>query len=352
MSDVFINIKYNLSKRTEEAFSSLLVAASILAVELAFVKPWPLLGDAKAYFAMAEDPFTFITPKGYTGWAYGYRILTPLLVHVLPVNVDDGFKIITVTSLLLTSLILYNFLRRFFGFNAKIAILGQILFLTDIAVIYNIANFRLVDPLAYLFLITGFYLIYAREDLLFTATIAVAMLNKETEIILAPIYYFINRGKLLDYRCLFRTIMLSVPAVGCFLALRLLISGRIEEPALGATVYADVVKLWQTQTLRSIGLFIFTWSFLWVLALIGYFKYCREQRSRRLIYLMPLVFALLIPSVDISRMLTLAFPTIIVYSLYTISGWSKTKNGLITSMLIVLLHMILQGALAVFVLPK
>lgn len=47
------------------------MAASILATEVAFIKPWPLLGDAKAYYAMAKDPFTFITPKGYTRWAYG-----------------------------------------------------------------------------------------------------------------------------------------------------------------------------------------------------------------------------------------------------------------------------------------
>jgi len=352
LSDLFFNIEHSLSKRTKETFSSLLVAALILAIEVAFVKPWPLLGDARYYFAMAKDPFTLITPKGYTGWAYGYRILTPLLVHVLPVDVDEGFKAITTISLLLTSLVLYNFLRSFFGFNAMEAILGQILFLTDIAVIYNIANFRLVDPLAYLFFIIGLYLIYASGNLLFAATMAVAILNKETQIILAPVYYFVNRGNGLDYRCLLRTILLSVPAVGCFLALRVLISGRIEEPSLGASVYADVLNLWQTQTLRSIGLFIFTWSFLWLLALIGYLKYCRGEKSRRLIYLLPLVLALLIPSVDISRMLTLAFPTIIVYSLYTISAWSKTRNGLITSMLIVLLHIILQAALAIFVLPK
>jgi len=348
----FFDREHNIGKLTKEAFSSLLVAAIILGIEVAFVKPWPLLGDARYYFAMAKDPFTFITPNGYTGWAYGYRVLTPLLVHVFPVNVDDGFKIITNVSLLLTSLILYSFLRRFFGFNAREALLGQILFLTDIAVIYNVANFRLVDPLAYLFFIIGLYLIYACGNLLFAATMAVAMLNKETEIILAPVYYLVNRRKGLDYRCLLRTILLSVPAVGCFLALRLLISGRIEEPSLGASVYTDVLRLWQTQTLRSIGLFIFTWSFLWILALIGYFNCCRDERPRRLIYLMPLVLALLVPSVDISRILTLAFPTIIVYSLYTISAWSKTRNGLITSMLIILLHIILQGTLAIFVLPK
>ena len=324
----------------------------ILAIEVAFVKPWPLLGDATYYFAMAKDPFVFMTSKGYTGWAYGYRLLTPLLVHILPVNVDDGFRIITTISLLLTSLVLYNFLRRFFGFNPKEAVLGQVLFLTDIAVIYDIANFRLVDPLGYLFYIIVLYLIYAREDVLFAATMATAMLNREIEIILAPVYYLVNRGKRLDYRCLLRMILLSVPALGCFLILHLVISGTIEEPVLGMSVYPGVLKAWQTQTLRSMGLFIFSWSFLWLLALIGYLKYCREEKPRRLIYLIPLVLALLIPSVDISRMLTLAFPTIVVYSIYTISAWSKTRNGLIASTVIVLLQIILQGALAVFVLPK
>jgi len=65
----FFGREYNIGKLTKEAFSSLLVAAIILGIEMAFVKPWPLLGDARYYFAMAKDPFAFITSKGYTGWA-------------------------------------------------------------------------------------------------------------------------------------------------------------------------------------------------------------------------------------------------------------------------------------------
>ena len=61
--------------------------------------------DAYAYLAMAEHPPVFTVAP------WGYRVLTPWLVHLLPVdNVARGFRYVTLSSLTLAGGLLFLFL--------------------------------------------------------------------------------------------------------------------------------------------------------------------------------------------------------------------------------------------------
>ena len=65
--------------------------ATTVALALAMVLfGHPLAGDAHHYLAMSAHPFTFEAAP------WGYRILTPLIVHVLPASHELGFEIVTV----------------------------------------------------------------------------------------------------------------------------------------------------------------------------------------------------------------------------------------------------------------
>jgi len=328
----------------------LFVPVMILGIETIFVKPWPVFGDASFYAAMAKDPFVFMTPQGYTGNAYGYRILTPLIVHALPLSADSGFWIVTIVSLLLSAVVLYLFLTQCFSLSHRMGILGQFLFLTDITIVYNVGNLRLVDPLAYLFLILGLYFAYSQMSVLFAITFPLGVVNKEIELILAPLYYLINNDRKLDLACLRKTVLLCAPGIVCFWALHVLISGRIEEPSSStATITANLAYSWLSRPVQSTGWLVFSWSLLWALAFLGYARYCHEDRARRLVWLMPFVFALAIVY-DVSRMLAYGFPAMIAYSLCTVGAWSKSRRGLLATVLVIATQTILQVALLVFVL--
>ncbi len=217
---------------------------------------------------------------------------------------------------------------------------------------YNIANFRLTDPLAYFLFILGLQFAWTQRNVIFAGSMALAILNREMQFLLTPVYYFINKGRRLDLRCLGKTILLMCPALLCFLVLHFLISGRIEEPSLSPTgMTATIVSSWMANPVRSIGLFVFSWSFLWGTALLGYLRYCDSARAKGLMSLIPFVLLLAIPY-DTSRMLAYAFPAIIAYSLYTLSSWSKSRQGLLALILVVVLQILLQVALIIFVLPK
>ena len=102
-------------------------------------------GDAQYYVAMAENPAEF------TKAPYGYRILTPVVVHLLPISVEQGFKLVTLLALSLSLLLLayYLLVLRMSAQEINIAV-G--IWVTSFAVFYNINNTWLVDATSYIFI--------------------------------------------------------------------------------------------------------------------------------------------------------------------------------------------------------
>lgn len=340
-------MKLRAALEAKEVIVSVLVGTLLLTLEEQIVKPWPALGDALSYVALAKNPSAFLA-SDRSQWRF--RLLTPIIVHFLPFSIDVGFKLMTFAALLLSSLLLYRFLRNL-GFSMIEGIVGQVLFLSDIGVLYYLANFRLVDPLDLLFLMLGLSFAYSNKKVAFATTLAVGMLNHETTIILAPVYYLIHRKRgSVDSKRLLDSILLSIPAIVTLLILHLALPGGGQSFVLfRSDVYVYNLGLWLTQPVRQIELAVFTWSLLWIFALIGYFHYCRAEKPRRLMYILLFALALLLPS-DVSRMLTLAFPAIITYSLYTIAALRRARPYLVMFSLIV--QIALQYALAIIVLPK
>jgi hypothetical protein len=331
-------------------FQSLMLSALTLVVEVVFVKPSPLFGDAVQYSEMARSPLALSGLEGYARGMYGYRILTPLLVHMLPFGVDQGFRLVTSVSLLLSSLVLYAFLMRCCRLSHRTAMLGQFLFLTNITTAYNIAIFRLVDPLSYFFLILGLYFVYTGRDLPFAAMMVIGVLNKETELMLAPVYYLVKRRKRLDLPRAYRTLMLSLPALVVFCSIHLLLSGSIIDPAVSLShMLENLASSWKTHAVWSLGLFAFSWSFLWMLAVLGYLRCPRNVGAKRLMCLIPFVLPWAAIA-DISRMLAYAFPVTVSYSSYELSRRSRTSYGLWASVTAVVAQTILQALLIAYVL--
>jgi len=329
-----------------------IVSAAVLFCEFVSIKPWSILGDAVLYYAMAKDPFIFMTSEGYTGSFAGFRVLTPWLIYVLGLPTDDGFRFITVISLFFTSVVLYIFLTRCLMFNPKFSILGQILFLTTSCIMYNIANFRLVDSLSYLFLVLGLKFAWTQDNLQFSGIFALAIFNKETQFILAPIYYLINKTKRFDLKCLRKAVMLSILPVVCFSVLYLAISGSVEVPSLNiGNMTRWFTERWLSNPTKAIGLVVMSWSFLWVTAFLGYFRYCKYSRPKTLASFIVISCLFAIPY-DTSRQLAYAFPAMIPLSLYTLSSWSKSRFGVLISGLLIASQIILSVWLSLNVFPK
>jgi hypothetical protein len=112
--------------------------------------------DPYVYVAMAEHPRVFTVAP------WGYRILTPWVVHALPAHsAVQGFRIVTLTGLAATGLLLFVFLRRV-GHGEWPSLLGVALFSLSGPIGECVQSIFVAEPLS-LLLLVGFLWAVAAE---------------------------------------------------------------------------------------------------------------------------------------------------------------------------------------------
>jgi len=120
---------------------SLVTLVCILGLTL-LIPHRPISGDALFYLHMAVQPTRF------TAAPWGYRLLTPWLIHILPLPPLTGFFVVTVLGLSMTAITI-GLLCSSIGLSRRGVMTAPILFLCSYAGVYNLYNFALVDALAY-----------------------------------------------------------------------------------------------------------------------------------------------------------------------------------------------------------
>lgn len=170
--------------------------------------------DAYVYIAMAEEPRVVTTPP------WGYRLLTPLLVHALPTHAGRGFRLVTWTSLWLAATCLGLFLRRT-GLPLALALLGVAAFTLAAPAGVLLANPFLVDPLT-VGLAALFLLAVEAGAALGTLALlaAVGTLSKELMLVLLPAVFFARREGRGAWRALADALAVAAPSLLLLACLR------------------------------------------------------------------------------------------------------------------------------------
>jgi hypothetical protein len=165
------------------ALATLLVMYAIVTERTGLLKD-----DPRIYTLMAEDPTLLARLP------YAFRVLTPLLVYLLPFDPEVGFTLITLAGLWLTGCVLYLFLRRL-PLSVGAAVGGLALFLTGGGTTRALTTPLYVDALTYLTEMLAFYAVLTRREALFGVTLLFGVLNKETLLLLAPVYLLQQRAE-------------------------------------------------------------------------------------------------------------------------------------------------------------
>lgn len=258
--------------------------------------------DAAVYCAMAGDPWMF------TEGPLGYRLLTPLLVHLLPVDPLVGFSVVALVSLALIVPLLRMYLRAL-GLQRTGAALGAVLFLCGAGVVIALHNPLYVEPLTWLFLVLALLGVAKRNAYLFTASLAVGTLNKEAVLFVLPLWYTETACKFVDWRALRKTALLALPALVTFLAPRLAWGGTgLVETYFTRQGLADV---WQHHLIFPYVLFdVFgCFGLVWWLAFTRWREGYRWLRGAWLFEM--LVIGQLVFATDEARLLAYLFPVLI-----------------------------------------
>jgi hypothetical protein len=275
-------------------------------------------GDGAFYVHMARDPGLFVDPP------WGFRIMTPWLVSVLPGSTELGFEIVTVLALALATALLFALLRR--TLTEQAAWWGVVFFLVSGPAVAGLSDPFLVDPLAFVCVIAGFSLAFARRWLWLALVLGVAVLAKETALFVAGV------GLLVGLRCPPRArwwqlgTVVAAPVIVYLLLHRtsLVFSHRWEHSYLGEVRRVIPYERAKVGLARApIQAVLYSFGPLWVALVAGYRHLGRRWRASYP-YLL-LVLSGLAVGEDWPRLLGYAFPVVVAAAAATpISNMRRT----------------------------
>jgi hypothetical protein len=190
---------------------------------------WSFPGDHHMYLFMADHP---IGDLHLAPW--GWRILGPGLVRLLPGSSQWGFQLVCLLSLCVAATCVYRICRRL-GFDARLASAGLLLFMSlSFATKYVMFDFWLTDPLAFAIVALAVLFAIEQRPVAFAIYLAIGVLAKESEIFAAPLLDTFGAERPLDRRALWRAAAATAPALLVLMAVRLAIPAWNGQPyALG-----------------------------------------------------------------------------------------------------------------------
>ena len=137
--------------------------------------------DAGQYARMAEDP-TFLARIPYT-----FRVLTPRLAGLWPGDHVAGFTAVTLIGLVLAGTCLYAYCRTV-GLGVPAALAGSALFAVSGGAVRLLTTPVYVDGLTYLLTVAALLFLALDRFWPFLAVVCLGVLNRETALLLVPLY--------------------------------------------------------------------------------------------------------------------------------------------------------------------
>lgn len=311
------------------------------------VDPDKLMHDELIYLSMSGLNFDTQFSMGYPEVGR-YRILTPLLVKMIPINPWIGFQIFTLLCLALF-IFLFTYILYLLGFVWDVSMGGILIFMSLFyPIIYNMRNPFMVDPLFYIFCAFAIIFILKKKPILLTLVLALGVLNNETIIFILPACFVMWFDKSRKVKNFMLPLLVVLPSLFIYLRFRQFYGfrGYNSYPTL---TLADVVKreIYNVQDpgyLRSIasGLLL-SGCLLWLCVAAGW-NFCSNTLRRLLIGGAASFFSLVVFSVDNGRQLAKFLPFWIPCFLQVISRYYMPPRMLFIVMEIVVANCLLAVA--------
>lgn len=150
----------------------------------------PTPGDAAIYASMSQSTFIDVPNP------YGLRQLSPITARQLQkigFDVNNSWFTITATSIWLSLLFFYLVLIKAIKISPSIALASTLaMAVTYNFTFYNFLNYWLVDPVTNLLLIAALYFAVRQNIYGFIGAVVIGSINKESALLLLPMYFIIN----------------------------------------------------------------------------------------------------------------------------------------------------------------
>jgi hypothetical protein len=279
---------------------------------------WVADGDQARYLAMATHPFSMDALVREPPFCW--RILVPLVVHILPIPAPTAFWILTVLALAVATLALEWFLVGL-GLPPAAASAGGCAFvLLGPATGFTLWDYMLVDPAAFALLALALGAAIHRRGPLLLAILLLFAATKETALIGAVFGVFWAFEKR-DWKLLRWAAGGLVGVIGIIFLIRLAIPANAPYSYLTEmqNIHAKYTPTWsafEQQTILSGTVDV--WNILLPLAILQVIHRPRVWRSLAFVSVLVIVYAQLIVAANTGRLVVYAFPVVIAAAVFEV----------------------------------
>ena len=312
------------------------ILLSIMIYGIFFLDPFlePVMSDDIAYIKLAKNIFEPVEAP----WTY--RILTPFLVYLLPVETVMGFIIVNLSSLYATSILLFYYLKKL-GFDFGQSIIGVLFFLLNPITLVLLITICVVDLLTFFLFLLAFYALLIRKDSLFLMSVTIGVVNREVILITLIFFFFLKLEELDKKNAIKQTILISIPPIIVFSVIRILYG--IDANYFSIDLIINIVSIHyrtlQTNIFIHPYLFYISFGIFWLVSILNLQK-IDSIFLKKSIYLIPFVFLQVLIATNYSRLFFIAFPIIIPISLYMFKVHFSRKILFLLMLLAIVLSII------------
>jgi hypothetical protein len=192
-------------------------------------------GDDAIYEAIARHPF------GTHTFPFGYRFGLPWLVHVLPFGPTFSFQLLACLAVAGAAGFAF-LLMRHLDIDARIAgVVAVLMCVSPPFLIVAIRDGRNTDIATVMFLMAGAYFIVRRGYWQLALTLLLGAAVREAVLFLIPLAYAVWAVQLLDRRAVGRAVLIGLPALVAYAAIRVGIhtTGEAQVPGYGGSLVSE-----------------------------------------------------------------------------------------------------------------
>ena len=300
-----------LEKSKGRAVVAFLVSFTLLAIAAIYVRPaLATVALGKWYSILSLDPFSE-TPN-----RVGYRILTPLISYLLGLR-GDGIIITNLLGALAFLMVSYWYFRQNL-INLSDAVYGTAVLAFSLVTLTTIYYGGYCDSLTYLLILLMWI---KRSNMpLLALLFFLGLLNRESIIFLVPWFaflYWTESPK--KIKCVLEMLFWYGLAFGLYYIFQLWISSFREveyttDYYLGSLLLEPLAIFRKSYGNQGLGLFS-VFKLFWIIVLMAVWSFWKQRQLRAIFSLAILavcVWAQLFIAWDSSRLMTMAFPIMII----------------------------------------
>ena len=204
------------------------VALVALLVMDAYVRDSPTpQNDELIYHLMASEPFEPHT------FVFAYRVAVPTLVYLMPFSHEFSFSLLAWLFTAGCASLTYVLLRRFEISKPFAAGVGVAFALCPTLFVASLRQGANVDPESVFVMLAGTIAIVDRRPFALGVIVLVGVTVRESTLFLIPFAYAVWAGRLWDPEVARRVLLLSLPGIGAYLALRLSLPTVARDQVIG-----------------------------------------------------------------------------------------------------------------------